>query len=63
VARTLALLWGVTPVVTEGRDFEYLERFLIDARLVRRGAIVVFINVSPELNRSDSNFLNVQRIG
>jgi pyruvate kinase len=63
VARTLALLWGVAPVVTEGRDFEYLERFLIDARLVRRGAIVVFINVSPELNRSDSNFLNVQRIG
>jgi hypothetical protein len=27
------------------------------------GTVVVFINVSPDLNRIDANFLNVQRIG
>jgi hypothetical protein len=27
-----------------------------------RGSVVVYINVSPELNRRDSNFLNVQQL-
>jgi hypothetical protein len=30
--------------------------------LVRSGATVVFVNVSAELNRTDANFINVQRI-
>lgn len=63
VAGTLALFWGVTPVMTSEREFESLERHLIAQRLVAPRSVVVFINVSPELNRSDANFLNVQRIG
>ena len=26
------------------------------------GAVVVFINISPDLSRADANFLNVQRL-
>jgi len=63
VAGTLSLLWGVTPIVTPLRDNESLERHILEHRLVSAGATVVFINVSPDLNRADANFLNVQRIG
>jgi len=63
VAGTLALFWGVSPMITELRDSEHLERFILERRLIKSGSVVVFINVSPELTRVDSNFLNVQRIG
>jgi len=63
VAGTLALLWGVVPFVTAERDCETLERFLIDHHIIRAGAVVVFVNVSSDLSRTDANFLNVQRIG
>jgi pyruvate kinase len=62
VAATLALLRGVSPVVTAERDVERLERFICDRRLVRAGAVAVFISVSPDLTRADANFLNVQRL-
>ena len=38
-------------------------RFLIDHHIIRAGAVVVFVNVSSDLSRTDANFLNVQRIG
>ena len=63
IAGTLALLWGVTPFVTDVRDAEGLERRLLDGRLIPAGATVVYINVSPDLARTDANFLNVQKIG
>lgn len=63
VAGVLALLNGVTPMITPVRDLEALERMLIDRRVVSPGAVVVFISVSPDMTRSDANFLNVQRIG
>lgn len=63
VAGTLALFWGVRPVVTAELDYERLERFLIGERLVPAGAVVVYVNVSPQLDRLDANFLNVQKIG
>jgi pyruvate kinase len=62
VAGALALYRGVTPVVTPERGAAALERVLVEAGLVARGAVVVFINVSPELNRPDANFLNVQKV-
>ena len=62
VAGTLSLLVGCAPVVTPERDVERLERFFVDRNLVRAGATVVFINVSPDLARADANFLNVQRL-
>ena len=63
VAGTLAILWGVTPVVTDVRETKDLERRLLDQRLIPAGSTVVYINVSPDLSRTDGNFLNVQKIG
>ena len=63
VASTLALLRGVVPVITEERAPERLERVILERQLIPPGSVVVFINVSLELNRIDSNFLNVQRLG
>jgi hypothetical protein len=59
----LALFNGVQPIVTPDRKPETLERQLIDRGLLPAGATVVFINVSPDLTRTDMNFLNLQRIG
>jgi pyruvate kinase len=63
VAGLLTLWHGIIPVLTDERDQERLERILIDRQIVPAGSVVVFINVSPDLNRCDANFLNVQRIG
>lgn len=63
VAGTLALLRGVVPVMTEERDPERLERLVLERGILAAGTVVVFINVSRELDRIDANFLNVQRIG
>jgi pyruvate kinase len=63
IASRLAILWGVTPVLTAERHIERLERVILERHLVPAGSVVVFINVSPELDRSDANFLNVQSIG
>ena len=63
VAATLALFWGVTPLLTADREIERLESVLLERRLLAPGAVVVFVNVSPELTRADVNFLNVQKIG
>ena len=32
-------------------------------QLVGSGSVVVFVNISAELNRLDANFINVQRFG
>ena len=63
VAATLALFWGLVPVITEERDTERLERIILERGLMPPSSVVVFISVSPELSRLDANFLNVQRIG
>jgi pyruvate kinase len=61
VAGASALLWGVTPLVTPACEIDELERLLVARQLVSSGAVVVFVNVSGELNRTDANFINVQR--
>ncbi len=63
VAGTLALFWGVVPVITPELDYERLEQFILARGLLPPGATVVYVNVSPQLDRIDANFLNVQRIG
>lgn len=62
VAGTLALLRGITPMITTDRDIEQVERFVVDHRVVNAGDLVVFISVSPDLTRTDANYLNVQRV-
>ena len=61
VARATSLLWGVTPLVTSTCDIDELERLLVAGQLVSSGSIVVFVNISGELDRTDANFINVQR--
>jgi pyruvate kinase len=63
LAATLRLWRGVVPVVTDERHPEGLERIILDRKILSAGSVVVFINVSPDLDRIDANFLNVQRIG
>jgi pyruvate kinase len=63
VAAAMALLWGVAPFLTPERDVERLERALLERRAVAPGAVVVFVNVSPDLSRPDGNFLNLQKVG
>ena len=58
------MLWrGVIPVLTDERSTEQLERIVLERRIIPPGSVVVFVNVSPDLSRSDANFLNVQRLG
>jgi len=62
VAGMLALLRGVTPMISAERDIEQLERLVTARRHVSAGDLVVFISVSPDLTRTDANYLNVQRV-
>ena len=69
VAASCTLLWGVTPVLlpldpapslAPSSQLD-LQRLLVNRGLVRSGSILVFVNVSKALKRSDANFVNLQR--
>jgi pyruvate kinase len=62
VARRLKLYWGVRPLVSDLEDLRALEAPLRRAADLSPRAVVVFINISPDLSRQDKNFLNVQRL-
>ena len=62
VARRLKLFWGVRPIVSELEDLRALEAPIRRAMDLSPNAVVVFINISPDLSRADANFLNVQRL-
>jgi pyruvate kinase len=62
VARRLKLHWGVRPVVSELEDLHALETPIRKAMDLEPRAVVVFINISPDLSRADANFLNVQQL-
>jgi pyruvate kinase len=60
VASACALLWGIIPLLTPASEIAELEQLLVAGGLVRSGSVVVYANVSPELDRSDANFINVR---
>jgi len=62
VARRLKLYWGVRPIVSELEDLRALDAPIRKAIDLSPNAVVVFINISPDLSRADGNFLNVQRL-
>jgi pyruvate kinase len=62
VARRLALYWGVHPLVSPLEDLGALERPLRTAFGLSTHAVIVFVNINPDLSRQDANFLNVQRL-
>lgn len=64
VAACLTILRGVDPFVTPSLDTRVLREDLLRRGKVHTGSLVVFANVSPELQSADgnTNFLNVQRM-
>ncbi|HYN08349.1 MAG TPA: pyruvate kinase [Vicinamibacterales bacterium] len=61
-AARLALVWGVTPVTTEGLAPEDVRETLIARALVPAGATVVFVSMHPVLSREGTNFVRVERL-
>ena len=62
MARHLKLYWGVRPIVSDLEDLHALEPPIREAIALPPSAVVVFININPDLSRMDANFLNVQRL-
>jgi pyruvate kinase len=67
VARSLALWWGVEPVVTSFRDdtdamILHTEEVLLERGIVEPGDVVVFTGSSPLIARGRTNFVKVHRI-
>lgn len=65
--RRLALYWGVVPFRMDvGEDFAsvsaHVGQQLVAGGFVAPGASVVFVSVSPELERLDVNYLKLQRL-
>jgi len=67
VARRLTICWGVVPVcldfgtnVDEARAV--IVRQLIGRGLIAAGATVVVVNISPDMTRTDANYLKIQRL-
>jgi pyruvate kinase len=67
-----SLLWGITPVLAEvpapedriasESKIDRLEETLEERGLVQSGAVLVFVNVSADLARTDANFVTVRRV-
>jgi pyruvate kinase len=62
VARRLQLCWGVRPIVSSTVDLRAVEPEIRAKAGLSPRAVVVFININPDLDRPDANFLNVQRL-
>ena len=62
IARRLRLYWGVKPLVSNREDMRSADPAIQQEAGLSDHAVVVFININPDLARSDANFLNVQRI-
>jgi pyruvate kinase len=66
LARRLALYWGVEPVCTDiGENVEaagaLIGRQLVARGLVASNASMVFVSISPDLARTDANYLKIHR--
>ena len=67
MARRLSLYWGVIPVCTDiGENVDaagaLIGQELVARGLVPAGSVVVLVSISPDLTRSDANYLKVQRL-
>jgi pyruvate kinase len=63
LANALSIVRGVHPLLTPQQDVAALGEELLQRTLVRPGGVVVFVNVGPDLERVDGNFLTVQKLG
>jgi pyruvate kinase len=61
-AAALALVWGVTPVVTDHRAIGSVRNTLLARELVASGDVVVFVSVHSSLGHENINFVHVERV-
>jgi pyruvate kinase len=66
-ARRLSIYWGVVPLRTDIGDNvdatgAIVGQLLVGRGLVRAGSAVVLISISPDLARTDANYLKIQRL-
>lgn len=68
MARRLALVWGVMPVLCnelQGDLSEAANRIgqtLVEEGSIPRGSVIVLVSITPDLARGPSNFLKLQRV-
>ncbi|HEV2283254.1 MAG TPA: pyruvate kinase [bacterium] len=68
IARSLALWWGVVPLLvpfqpTTEAMIGFLDREIVRRRLARKGDAVVVVGSVPVIGRGRTNFLQVHRLG
>ena len=64
VVGACAILWGVTPLLTTAHSARRARAACSSsAAWSAAERSVVFVNVSAELNRTDANYINLQRFG
>ena len=64
-ARRLSLYWGVTPFhlnVTDPVDLQAIGQELVARGAIAAGSAAVLVNINPDLNRKDANYLRIQRL-
>jgi pyruvate kinase len=61
-AARLALVWGVTPVVTDAAALPAVRDALVAKNLLTPGAVVVFVAMHPQLGPDVANYVHVERI-
>ena len=62
VAATFALVWGVTPVVTDHRAIGAVRRQLVAQNMVTGGDVIVFVSAHVSLGHENINFVHVERV-
>lgn len=58
----LALVWGVTAVLTPERSVAAARQALLETGALQAGTVVVFVSVNPALGRDNTNFVHVERV-
>src|SRR5690606_8471275 len=62
VAASFAVLWGVTPVVTNHRAIGAVRRYLLAGKYVSEGEVIVFVSAHSTLGHETINFVHVERV-
>jgi pyruvate kinase len=62
VAAQLALVWGVTPVVTDHRAVGLVRRALIERKILSAGDVIVFVSAHATLGHENINFVHVEKV-
>jgi pyruvate kinase len=61
-AAGLALVWGVTPVVTDHRAIGLVRQHVVDRGLASTGDVIVFVSAHATLGHENINFVHVEQV-